>query len=202
MQGAASGDSLTKGRDARARLPDRGGRGDSASRHRFARRGGQSVHGRQADVGGARDSDVSGLGQAPRSGRPRPPQLQGGRRRTGRLRESPRGLLEAARRRELQRADTFLKNRAFDRLQAAFGITPGTLNHTRWEIIVKTAQTSKTPTAELLSVCVAGAETLKYTMSTVTLGTPASMLRRASTTWFSVLSHGALVSDALDSLVR
>ena len=103
---------------------------------------------------------------------------------------------------ELQRADTFLKNRAFDRLQAAFGITPGTLNHTRWEIIVKTAQTSKTPTAELLSVCVAGAETLKYTMSTVTLGTPASMLRRASTTWFSVLSHGALVSDALDSLVR
>ena len=103
---------------------------------------------------------------------------------------------------ELQRADTFLKNRAFDRLQAAFGITPGTLNHTRWEIIVKTAQTSKTPTAELLSVCMAGAETLKYTMSTVTLGTPASMLRRASTTWFSVLSHGALVSDALDSLVR
>ena len=103
---------------------------------------------------------------------------------------------------ELQRADTFLKNRAFDRLPAAFGITPGTLNHTRWEIIVKTAQTSKTPTAELLSVCVAGAETLKYTMSTVTLGTPASMLRRASTTWFSVLSHGALVSDALDSLVR
>ena len=103
---------------------------------------------------------------------------------------------------ELQRADTFLKNRAFDRLLAAFGITPGTLNHTRWEIIVKTAQTSKTPTAELLSVCVAGAETLKYTMSTVTLGTPASMLRRASTTWFSVLSHGALVSDALDSLVR
>jgi hypothetical protein len=103
---------------------------------------------------------------------------------------------------ELQRAETFLKNRAFDRLQAAFGITPGTLNHTRWEIIVKTAQASKTPTAELLSVCVAGAETLKYTMSTVTLGTPASMLRRASTTWFSVLSHGALVSDALDSLVR
>ena len=103
---------------------------------------------------------------------------------------------------ELQRADTFLKNRPFERLRAAFGITPGTLNDTRWEIIVKTAQTSKTPTAELLAVCVAGAETLKYTMSAVTLATPASMLRRASTAWFAVLSHGALVSDALDSLVR
>jgi hypothetical protein len=103
---------------------------------------------------------------------------------------------------ELQRADAFLKNRPFDRLRSAFGITPGTLNETRWDIIVKTAQASKAPTTELLGVCVAGAETLKHTMSTITSDTTPAMLRRALTSWFSVLSHGALVSDVFDSLVR
>jgi len=103
---------------------------------------------------------------------------------------------------ELQRADAFLRNRPFDRLRSAFGITPGTLNETRWDIIVKTAQASKAPATELLGVCVAGAETLKYTMSTITPDTTPAMLRRALTSWFSVLSHGALVSDAFDSQVR
>lgn len=103
---------------------------------------------------------------------------------------------------ELQRADTFLKHRAFDRLRPAFGITPGTLNETRWDIIVKTVQTAKEPTAELLGVCLAGAQTLKNTMSTIKLDTPPAMLRRAVASWFSVLSHGTLVSDAFDPLVR
>jgi len=103
---------------------------------------------------------------------------------------------------ELQRADAFVKSRPFDRLRAAFGITPGTLNETRWDIIVKTAQASKAPTTELLGVCVAGAAALKHTMSTITADTTPAMLRRALTSWFSVLSHGALVSDVYDSLVR
>jgi len=36
----------------------------------------------------------------------------------------------------------------------------------------------------------------------ITPGTTPAMLRRALTSWFSALSHGALVSDAFDSLVR
>jgi len=103
---------------------------------------------------------------------------------------------------ELQRADAFLKNRPFDRLRSAFGITPRTLNDTRWDIIVKTAQASKSPAKELLGVCVGGAETLKQTMTTITPQTTPAMLRRALASWFSVLSHGTLVSDAFDSLVR
>jgi len=103
---------------------------------------------------------------------------------------------------ELRRADAFLKTRPFDRLRSSFGITPGTLNDTRWDIIVKTVQASQSPTKELLGVCAGGAETLKQTMTTITPQTSPAMLRRALTSWFSVLAHGALVSDAFDSLVR
>jgi hypothetical protein len=103
---------------------------------------------------------------------------------------------------DLQRADTFLRSRPFDRLQAVFGITPGTPNHSRWEIIVRTAQTSKSPAAELLQVCAVGADSLKYTMTTARPDMPAALLRRAVSAWLSVLAHGQLVSDAFDSSAR
>jgi hypothetical protein len=103
---------------------------------------------------------------------------------------------------DLHRADAFLRSRPFDRLQATLGMTPGTLNHTRWQIFAQTARTSKTPAADLIRVCVSGTETLKYTMSTSKPDMPPSMLRRAASTWFGVLSHGELVSDAFDSTTR
>ena len=103
---------------------------------------------------------------------------------------------------ELSLADTFLRGRPFERLRAMLGITPGTLNHTRWEIMAKTAKESKAPATDLLNVCVASAESLKYTMASVKPGASSSLLRRALYSWSLVLSHGALVSDAFDASIR
>ncbi len=103
---------------------------------------------------------------------------------------------------DLPKADSFLKQRPFERLRNNFGITPGTLNDLRWQIIQRTARESKAPTADFIRVCIAGAESLKAGLSTVQVGTPPSLLRRSLSAWFLVLSHGALVSDAFDSSVR
>jgi len=105
-------------------------------------------------------------------------------------------------REDLQKADSFLKQRPFERLRANFGITPGTLNDLRWQIIQRTARESKAPTTDFIRVCVAGAESLKAGLPTVKPGVPPSLLRRSLSAWFLVLSHGALVSDAFDSSVR
>jgi len=110
---------------------------------------------------------------------------------------------EAAKLRDdVQKADSFLKQRPFESLRNNFGITPGTLNDLRWQIIQRTARESKAPTADLFRVCVAGAESLKSGLSTVNIGMPPSLLRRSASAWFLALSHGALVSDAFDSSVR
>ncbi len=103
---------------------------------------------------------------------------------------------------DLVQADTFLKQREFNHLQKVFGITPGTLNHTRWELIAKTAQKSQTPAADLIRVCVAGAESLKSVTAGLKPGISAVQVRRAAYTWQLVLMHGSLVSDAFDASVR
>jgi hypothetical protein len=103
---------------------------------------------------------------------------------------------------DLAQADTFLKQREFERLQKVLGIAPGTLNHTRWELIARTAQKSHTPAADLIRVCVAGAESLKSVMASVKPGIPRVHLRRAASNWHLVLMHGALVSDAFDASVH
>jgi hypothetical protein len=103
---------------------------------------------------------------------------------------------------DLEQADIFLKKRPFESLRIKFGITPGTLNQTRWEIIAKTVTESQTPAADLIGVCATGAETLKASTSTVKAGMPATQIRRRIYTWWLVLTHGMLVSDAFDSSVR
>ena len=103
---------------------------------------------------------------------------------------------------DLEQADIFLKKRPFESLRIKFGITPGTLNQTRWEIIAKTVTESQTPAADLIGVCATGAETLKASTSTVKAGMPATQIRRRIYTWWLVLTHGMLVTDAFDSSVR
>lgn len=103
---------------------------------------------------------------------------------------------------DLKQADGFLRARPFERLQASFGITPGTLNDVRWRTIARTARESKTPAADLIGVCVAGTETLKHVISTVEVNTTSWQLRRSLYNWSLVLPHGALISDAFDSSVR
>ena len=103
---------------------------------------------------------------------------------------------------DLKAADQFLKARPFDRLQRMLGIAPGTLNHTRWQMMAKTAKDSQHPTADLIKVCVSGAESLKYTIAGMKPDTAPPQIRRAAYAWSLVISHGALVSDAFDSSVR
>ena len=103
---------------------------------------------------------------------------------------------------DLAQADAFLKQREFDRLQKIFGITPGTLNQTRWELIAKTAQKSHTPAADLIRVCVAGAESLKSIMAGLRPDLSPVQVRRAAYNWHLVLMHGSLVSDAFDASIR
>ena len=103
---------------------------------------------------------------------------------------------------DLARADIFLKERPLESLRIKFGITPGTLNQTRWEIIAKTVTDSPTPAADLIRVCAASAETLKASTSAVKAGMPATQIRRSIYAWWLVLTHGMLVSDAFDSSVR
>jgi hypothetical protein len=103
---------------------------------------------------------------------------------------------------DLAQADGFLRDRPFEKLQRVLGITPGTLNHTRWELITKTARESKTAAADLIRVCVAGAESLKSVTARVKPDTHPTQLRRAAYAWHLVLMHGSLVSDAFDASVR
>ena len=103
---------------------------------------------------------------------------------------------------DLHEADEFLRERPFDRLRRSLGITPGTLSHTRWDIVEKTARESKTPARDLLFVCEAGAGHLRNLLATLTPDMNRVMLRKASSTWYAVLAHGALISDAFDTSVR
>jgi len=103
---------------------------------------------------------------------------------------------------DLARADEFLRARPFERLRVTFGISPGSLSAVRWEIIARTARTARTPAADLLGVCVAGAETLKATLGEVKPETATAQIRRSAVTWTQVLTHGGLVSDAFDPSVR
>ena len=80
---------------------------------------------------------------------------------------------------DLNAADQFLKARPFDRLQRMLGIAPGTLNHTRWQMMAKTAKDSQHPTADLIKVCVSGAESLKYTIAGMKPDTAPPQIRRA-----------------------
>jgi hypothetical protein len=100
---------------------------------------------------------------------------------------------------DVPRADAFLRSRAFERLRATFGITPGSLNSVRWESIAKTSRESATPTADLLGICVTGAQSLRATLNDLKPDTPPSMTRRFGYAWFLVLTHGAMVSDAFDA---
>ncbi len=103
---------------------------------------------------------------------------------------------------DLKRADLFLKERPLEGLRIKLGMTPGTLNQTRWEIIAKTVTESPTPAADLIGVCVASAATLKASTSAVKAGMPAMQVRRGIYTWWLALTHGMLVSDVFDSSVR
>src|SRR5262245_23792902 len=103
---------------------------------------------------------------------------------------------------DLPRGDEFLRARAFERLRAVLGVTPGTLNAVRWEHLVRSARESRTPTADLIGVCVAGAESLKVTMTELKPDTSPLMARRAAYAWFLVLTHGGLVSDVFDTSVE
>ena len=103
---------------------------------------------------------------------------------------------------DLPPGDEFLRARPFERLRLTFGVAPGTLSGTRWEALAKIARESRKPTADLIAVCVAGAESLKATMADLKAGTPPSMRRRAAYAWFLVVTHGGLVSDAFDTSVR
>jgi hypothetical protein len=103
---------------------------------------------------------------------------------------------------DLAQADKFLKERPFDKLRIIFGITPGTLEETRWTLLTKTAQSSATPTADFINVCVAGAGALKAATARVKAGLDRSQLRRVASNWYFVLMHGSMVSDAFDASVR
>jgi len=103
---------------------------------------------------------------------------------------------------ELGTADQFLRERSFDRLGRLLGITPGTLNYVRWEALARIARESKTPAADLIDVCVKSAAQLKYIITSVTADMHRVQVRKAAGTWYAVLSHGALVSDAFDASVR
>jgi hypothetical protein len=100
---------------------------------------------------------------------------------------------------ELRSADQFLRERHFENLQRSLGITPGTLDHVRWEALVRIARQSKTPAAELIGVCITSIAQLKYATESVRADMHRALLRRAAATWYAVLSHGALVSDAFDA---
>lgn len=108
-----------------------------------------------------------------------------------------RGAL--ARASELAEVDRFLRERPFERLERIFGIGRGTLSHQRWELIAKAARESPHPARDLIGVCVNGAEQLKYLTSSLRPEMPPAQRRRAASTWYLVLSHGHLVSDALDA---
>ena len=103
---------------------------------------------------------------------------------------------------DVAQTDVFLKERPFDRLQALFGIAPGSLEQRRWQLFAKIVKESRTPTADLLRVCIAGAETFKGVTSNVTGKTQAAQRRRSQAQWHQILLHGALVSDALDGSIR
>jgi hypothetical protein len=103
---------------------------------------------------------------------------------------------------DVAQVDVFLKERPFDRLQAVFGIAPGSLEQRRWQLFAKTVKESRTPAADLLRVCIAGAETLKGVTSNVTGKTQPAQRRRSQAQWHQILLHGALVSDALDASIR
>ena len=103
---------------------------------------------------------------------------------------------------DVAKTDAFLRERAFDRLQAIYGITPGSIEHRRWQLFAKTARESKTPTADLLRVCISGAETLKSVTTRLTRAVQPAQRRRSEAQWHLILMHGALVSDALDASAR
>ena len=103
---------------------------------------------------------------------------------------------------DLRTADQFLRERPFENLQRSLGITPGTLDHVRWEALGRIARQSKTPTADLIAICMNSVGQLKYTTASVTADMNRVLLRRAAATWYAVLSHGALVSDAFDASVQ
>ena len=100
---------------------------------------------------------------------------------------------------ELAETDRFLKARQFERLQRLLGITPGTLEHKRWDLIAKAARQSKHATRDLLGVCISGAEQLKYVTTTLKPETQPAQQRQVAASWYLALSHGHLVSDALDA---
>jgi hypothetical protein len=103
---------------------------------------------------------------------------------------------------DLRAADRFLRERPFDGLQRSLGITPGTLDHVRWEALGRIARQSKTPAADFIGVCMKSAAQLKYTTASASADMHRVMLRKAAATWYAVLSHGALVSDAFDASVH
>jgi hypothetical protein len=103
---------------------------------------------------------------------------------------------------ELGRLDTFLRARPFEQLRLVFGITPGSLNATRWEAFAAMARRSKAPAAEIIGVCVNGAESLKAGLAAIGADTSPAQLRRALNAWFLVISHGGLASDAFDPTIR
>lgn len=100
---------------------------------------------------------------------------------------------------ELTEADRFLKERQFERLERIVGITRGTLDHKRWELIAKTARQSKQASRDLIRVCISGAEQMKYVTTALTPQTQPAQRRQAAASWYLVLSHGHLVSDAFDA---
>ena len=112
------------------------------------------------------------------------------------LAEYRRALAQSS---ELAEADRFLKDRQFERLQRRVGITPGTLEHRRWELIAKTARQSRHATRDLIGICISGAEQLKYVTTTLKPETQPAQRRQVAATWYLALSHGHLVSEALDA---
>jgi hypothetical protein len=100
---------------------------------------------------------------------------------------------------DLRAADRFLRERPFDNLQRSLGVTPGTLDYVRWEALGRIARQSKAPAADFIGVCMNSAAQLKHTTASITAGMNRVMLRKAAATWYAVLSHGALVSDAFDA---
>jgi hypothetical protein len=103
---------------------------------------------------------------------------------------------------DVEAADRFLRDRPFDRLRRSLGITPGTLAHTRWDVMEKIARESKKPTADLLLVCIAGAGQLRVMLGNLRPDMNRIMLRKTAAAWYAVLAHGALVSDAFDTSVQ
>ena len=103
---------------------------------------------------------------------------------------------------DLKAADQFLKTRPFDRLERMLGIAPGSLSQTRWLMIAKTAKDSPHPTADLIRVCVSGAQSLRSAIAELKPDLAPAQIRRAAYAWSLVISHGGLVSDAFDSSIR